>query len=231
MANIIMGMNDTIGTMDSNPMAGQAVAPADPAAAVAALAVIEAEARTTLQEMRSLVSSLRDDDPALFAPTPGLADIEALASDDGKPPVLVSLAGPVLTVPETVGAAVYRIAQESVTNSRRHALSASGIQVTVTVDGGGDDGNGRVADGWGWVELTVTDDGRSSDRPAGAGFGVPGMTERARLLGGSLEAGPRSGFEADDGVGQEAGIKAGWMVRARLPIPNAGIVTTTGLHQ
>ena len=89
-------------------------------------------------------------------------------------------------------ATLYRLAQESVTNALRHARHATSVQVVVT----GDDDS---------VRLTVWDDG--DPRPAGvvssSGFGLLGMAERARLLGGTLEAGP-----ARD---------RGWTVVAELP--------------
>jgi signal transduction histidine kinase len=171
--------------------AGQAVSATDPDAANDALRVIEAEARTTLAEMRSLVGELRNGDPALYAPTPGLADITGLAVANGVVPVSVSISGDTDSVPETVGTATYRIVQESVTNAHRHARHASRVDVDVAVESGA-------------VSITVADDGASSPRRADeTGFGLAGMTERAALLGGTLEAGPRT--------------EGGWTVRARLP--------------
>ena len=78
----------------------------------------------------------------------------------------------------SVEAAIYRIAQESITNSVRHARDATRINVCVT----GDDD---------CVQLTVRDDGDvSSTGRRSSGYGLVGMTERAKLLGGTLEAGP-----------------------------------------
>ncbi len=171
--------------------AGQAVSATDPDAATDALRVIEAEARTTLAEMRSLVGSLRTDDPALYAPNPGLAEITGLATANGVVPVSVSISGDTDSVPETVGTATYRIAQESVTNAHRHARHASRVEVDVAVESGA-------------VAITVADDGASSpERTDETGFGLAGMTERAALLGGTLKAGPRT--------------EGGWTVQARLP--------------
>ncbi len=90
-----------------------------------------------------------------------------------------------------MAAALYRIAQESVTNGLRHARHASRISVEV-VDEGDE------------VRLTVRDDGDvGSTDGRSAGYGVAGMTERAALLGGSLRAGP--------------GVGRGWSVDAVLP--------------
>jgi signal transduction histidine kinase len=93
---------------------------------------------------------------------------------------------------------VFRIAQEAITNARRHARDATRVDVRVAVDGAG-------------VRLNVSDDGRAAAAPARpegpatavAGYGITGMRERAALLGGTCEAGP-----APDG---------GWLVAAALP--------------
>jgi signal transduction histidine kinase len=192
--------------------AGTAVAATDPAATVRVLHVIEAEATRTLREMRAMVGVLRGPAAAL-APTPGLADIRSLAgvapasahvADAGAagpidgPAVAVTFDGDLDSVPPAVAAAVFRIAQEAITNARRHARDATRVDVRVAVDGAG-------------VRLNVSDDGRAAAataRPEGlatavAGYGITGMRERAALLGGTCEAGP-----APDG---------GWLVAAALP--------------
>ena len=172
--------------------AGRVLAPSDPDAAVAALVVIEAEASRTLTEMRMIVAALRAGEDPDLAPQRGVADIAALAGTTSGPPrVSVQLSGNLDSLRPSVGAALYRLAQESITNARRHARHATFIAVGVDAD---DD----------QVRLTVRDDGAAS--PAGrgpSGFGLVGMTERATLLGGTVEAGP------DDG--------RGWSVTAVLP--------------
>lgn len=172
--------------------AGRVVSASDPGAAVEALVVIEDEAARTLTELRSMVGALREDGGPALAPQPGIADLHRLAEvpRDGAQ-VDVGQFGTLDDVSPTVGAAIYRIAQESITNSVRHARGLTSIDVRVE----GDED---------CVRLTVQDDGApvSSARSA-PGYGVVGMTERAALLGGSLEAGP-----APDG---------GWQVRAVLP--------------
>ncbi len=172
--------------------AGQVVAEAGSLpGASEALASIEEEASRTLTGMRSVVGSLRDPDaPVEMAPQHTIADVENLATTVGVPPVKVSLAEEVGDVGPTIGAAVYRIAQESVTNARRHSQNAT--RVDVVVDGAADQ-----------VVLTVTDDGDLPANPSGQGFGLVGMAERATQLGGTLDAGP--------------GPVKGWLVRARLP--------------
>ena len=179
--------------------AGLATSAVDPAAAADALRVIEAEASRTLAEMRTMVRVLRRGEPVDLAPTAGIADLERLASRDrGGPAVDVEVVGDVGGLPEPVGAAIYRLAQESVTNARRHARHATRIEVRVTADDAA-------------VRLRVSDDGEAAGGRDGAapGFGVVGMIERATLLGGTCEVGPAPG--------------RGWTVTAVLP--RAGAAT------
>jgi signal transduction histidine kinase len=94
----------------------------------------------------------------------------------------------------TTTTAVFRMAQEAVTNARRHARGATAVDVTV-------ERTDRA------VLLRVHDDGTPAPQP-GTGYGVPGMVERATLLGGSCTAGP-------DPAG-------GWTVAATLPAAAPG---------
>lgn len=170
--------------------AGLAVAASNPEAAQRALRVIEAEASRTLAEMRSMVRVLRRDAAAELAPSKTLADIAELAgTDHGGLLVEVTLSGAIETLPPAVGAAVYRLAQESITNARRHAKHATRVQVVIDVDDAG-------------VRMQVIDDGDTVGGAA-AGYGITGMAERAALLGGTLEAGRAAG--------------GGWSVVADLP--------------
>jgi signal transduction histidine kinase len=178
--------------------AGLATAAVDPDAAVDALRVIEAEASRTLAEMRTMVRVLRRGTPpedADLAPGPRLADLHDLAGLDRDrgdgPTVDVEIDGDVADVPPSVGAAIYRLAQESVTNARRHARHATRIQVRVAADDT-------------TVRLRVSDDGDGGAAAAASpGYGLIGMAERASLLGGTCEAGPDPG--------------RGWTVTAVLP--------------
>ena len=89
-------------------------------------------------------------------------------------------------------AAVYRIAQEALTNALRHARSATHVAIDLS----------RAGDS---VRLRVTDDGLTHPGSvAPPGFGLTGMAERAQLLGGSLQAGPAP--------------HGGWVVEAVLPV-------------
>lgn len=170
--------------------AGSAVAATDPGATVQVLHAIEAEATRTLREMRAMVGVLRAPDDAL-APTPGLAEIRSLeTADAATPAIAVRLGGDLDSVPPAVAAAVFRIAQEAVTNARRHAREVTRIDVGVNVD----------ADG---VRLEVRDDGGGAASVPPPGYGITGMRERAALLGGTCTAGPAPG--------------GGWVVAATLP--------------
>jgi signal transduction histidine kinase len=173
--------------------AGRVVAATRPEAAADALEVIEEEAARALEEMRSMVGTLRQGDGAEMAPQQGVRDLGRLEQRGGPGPrVVVTIDGEVEGLRSSVDAACFRLAQEAVTNALRHARHASEVQVRV--DAGDDD-----------VRLVIVDDGRSAGAPPGAtsGFGLVGMAERAKLLGGTFAAGPRP-----DG---------GWTVEATFP--------------
>lgn len=172
--------------------AGRTVAPTHPEEAVHILEVIEAAASQTLAEMRLMVGVLRQGEELDLAPQPGVADIERLARGAGhEPHVDVDLSGDLDDLGPSVGAAAYRLVQESITNAIRHARHATCIDVRVT---GEED----------CVRLTVCDDGDvSSIARTSSGYGLVGMTERATLLGGTVEAGPSP--------------DRGWTVTAVLP--------------
>ncbi|MGA9747586.1 MAG: sensor histidine kinase [Nocardioides sp.] len=172
--------------------AGRTMAGQRPEAALEALTVIEGEASRTLAEMRAMVRVLRDGASAEYAPLAGVADLVSLARRDPVPVIDVELPGDLDGLPHQVDAAVYRLAQEALTNALRHARNASRVEIRVVAD------SGRL-----W--LRVTDDGQlDRARPASHGFGLLGMTERVQLLGGTMRAGP-----APEG---------GWAVEAELPM-------------
>ena len=173
--------------------AGRALAATSPSSPLEALEVIEAEASRTLAEMRAMVRVLRNKAPANYAPQPGVVDLERLsgASPTG-PRVKVTVTGDLAALPRAVDAAVFRIAQEGVTNALRHARNATLVDV-------------RVAGDQSTVSVTVRDDGDAGpgDPDPDAGFGLAGMVERALLVGGKCRAGPCPG--------------GGWAVVATLP--------------
>jgi signal transduction histidine kinase len=160
-----------------------------PDAAANALAAIDGEASRALADLRALVGTLRDADGAATAPQAGVREIEVLVRDLGERGVFERV-GDFEHLAPAVEHALHRIARESIHNAVRHARGASRIDV-------------RIAAESGRVRLTVRDDGEASGAPARSGFGLVGMKERASVLGGTLDAGPRP--------------SGGWQVEAVLP--------------
>jgi signal transduction histidine kinase len=172
--------------------AGSVVADSRPEAALEALHLIEVEATRALREMRDMVGALRESQSADLTPQRGVTDVWHLVGAAGDSPlVAVDITGDVSDLRPSLDAAIYRLAQESITNAVRHARHAT--RIDVRIDGYDD-----------YVHLSVVDDGdpTSAGRPSW-GYGIVGMTERAALLGGTLEAGPRP--------------DRGWAVTAVLP--------------
>lgn len=159
------------------------------------LGEIRRDGKTTLSSMRRLIGILREDADGA-APQPGVAALAGLVEQLRGMGVDAELrtegeAGP---LPPEVDVAAYRVAQEALTNVRKHA---PGAHATVTV-------RLRPRD----VEVEVVDDGAADGADAvvdedSGGVGLVGLRERVSLLGGELSAGPRAG--------------GGWVVRARLP--------------
>jgi len=188
-------LHDTIGHHMSGiviqAQAGRAVASAHPDRALAVLGTIEEAATRALAEMRTIVGVLRVGAEPDLAPQPGLSDIERLARTTDTPAIEAHLSGLLDDLSGAVSVALYRIAQEALTNARRHARNVTRVHIEVVGD----------VDR---VRLTVRDNGtRLAAAPASSGFGLIGMRERASLLGGTLLAGP--------------GADRGWVVEATLP--------------
>lgn len=160
--------------------------------ATEALEIINGEAAQTLAEMRTMVGALRDrESQPTLTPQRGIADIERLAADGtGALRIDVELCGELTSLSPAFEAALYRVAQEAVTNAQRHAHRATRVEVRV---------NGDATE----VKMTVDDDGARTTAARPPGYGLIGMTERVTLLGGTLTAGAKA-----DG---------GWVVRAVLP--------------
>jgi signal transduction histidine kinase len=167
----------------------------DPADAGRALAEAERLGRECLAEVRSAVGMLREDDAAGGnTPLPGAGALPGLVEQyrSAGADVTLTVDGDIAALPATTGLAVYRIAQEALTNAAKHAPGApTDIRV-------------RVSPG----EATLTADtraapGRGPGADAGPGLGMISMRERAESVGGSCEAGPGG---------------RGWLVRARLPL-------------
>ncbi len=177
--------------------AGRMIAPGDPARAAEMFGAVEEAASRSLAEMRALVSVLRtEQDGAEREPAPGIADLEGLATGVGTP-VDVSISSGLADIGGPPSGVVFRVAQEAVTNARRHALEPSRIRVDVRRDGEA-------------VLVRVDDDGRTPRRGLrGQGYGLVGMRERVGLLGGTFEAGPSPG--------------GGWTVHAVIPLRVEGV--------
>ena len=167
--------------------AARAVLRSSPDQAATALSAIEAESKRSLIELRAIVGALRDD--AALAPAAGLAQIRELARSSTRPTVEVAFVGDLEGLTAVLERALFRLAQEAVTNAIKHARNAS--TVTLRILGEGAD-----------VQLSARDDGEASS-VRGAGFGLIGMAERVALLGGTFEAGPLPA--------------RGWRVHAVLP--------------
>jgi signal transduction histidine kinase len=157
---------------------------------------IAAGARSTLRELRQLLAVLRDDDAdAELSPVPGLDRLVELVESAQRAGVPVELQQEEqVVVPESVGLAAYRIVQESLSNVIRHA---PGARTAVVV---GTDGSDLVLS---VVNEAATRPAQPMEAPGRAGHGLAGMRERARLVGGTAEAGARPG--------------GGFRVTARLP--------------
>ena len=164
-----------------------------PGQAGAALSAIETASRSALDELRKLLRQIRDPEDADQAVTPTLSDLPALIDRLRQAGLDVSYhnTGQPRPYSTAVELSAYRIAQEALTNVTKHA---SGTRTRVQVDHGA-----------GELTVTVTDDGGPNPvrSAASGGLGIPGMRERAELLGGTLTAGPGAG--------------GGFIVTARLP--------------
>lgn len=172
----------------------------DPQRAAEALDHISDVSRRSLDDMRSVVATLRGGG-ADFEPPRGLADLTELVASTRSTglAVTVTLDDDAVAMPRQVGAAIYRVTREALTNVIRHA-GATQVDIVVAVDDAG-------------VELTVLDDGagaprtaasRTGDRRADGGHGIAVMRERVEALGGTLTAAPHPG--------------RGFRVAARFPI-------------
>jgi signal transduction histidine kinase len=156
----------------------------NPGRAREALTAISATGRQALTEMRVLLGVLRrndDGEQAVLAPLPGLGQLDELLDQTRAAglPVSCTVDGAPRPLPGGAALAAYRIVQESLTNTRKHAGPGASARV----------GLRYTADA---LELTITDDGLGAAAPCdGAGHGLTGMTERAAMYGGSVQAGPR----------------------------------------
>jgi signal transduction histidine kinase len=165
----------------------------DPATAETALKAISCTGRQALTEMRRLLGVLRSaGDQAQLAPMPGLSELRELLDQARSAGLAVSysLSGTPRELPEGAELAAYRVVQESLTNTRKHAGLAASASVTLRYEPDG-------------LTVEVTDDGMATSAGEPAGHGLAGMRERIEMYGGTVQAGPLPG--------------GGFRVRARLP--------------
>ncbi|WEO77178.1 sensor histidine kinase [Cryobacterium sp. SO2] len=187
----------------------------DPAAAARAISVIEESARTAVDELHTMLGALRADDvdcdgaqPAhQSTSTRGVDQLAELAQEnaDAGLSVRMQVIGDPRPVPGTIGLSLYRIAQEALTNTRKHAGAGATAELRLRYETDA-------------IELEVTDTGRGSHPPAAptsgepapgaaGGLGQRGMRERVAAVGGTLELANRP--------------RGGYLVRARVPLAGA----------
>ena len=159
-----------------------------------ALMTVEETGRQALAEMRRLVGIMRDDAElsAPRAPQPGIGTLPELVEQVRQSglPVELTVEGTPVKLPAGVDLSAYRIVQEALTNTLKHAGPA---HAWVAVRYAGED-----------VEIEVANDGNSQGENDGGGHGLVGMRERVALCGGELHSGPRPG--------------GGFRIAARLPV-------------
>ena len=166
----------------------------DPEAARKALLAIAQTGRTALTEMRRMLGVLRSaDDAGTYAPQPGieqLGDLLEQVRSSGLP-VSLTVEGVPREMPTGLALAVYRIVQESLTNTRKHggAQVKASVALMYTDD---------------CLVLRIVDNGRGAQAPGdGMGHGLVGMRERVTVFGGTLVTGPH--------------VSGGYAVEAILP--------------
>jgi signal transduction histidine kinase len=150
-----------------------------------ALTRVEQAGRTALVEMRRLLGAMRRNGDGLdLAPQPGLDGLDSLVDDVSRAglPVRIHVDGDPVPLPRAIDLSAYRIVQEGLTNSLKHAR-ASHADVTV-----------RYRDDE--LEVEVTDDGTGAASSDGLGHGLIGIRERVKIYGGEMRAGtaPAGGF-------------------------------------
>ncbi|MFI2379552.1 sensor histidine kinase [Streptomyces sp. NPDC018964] len=201
-ARIAREMHDIIGhnlsVITGLADGGRYAAGKSPERAAQALDAIATTSRQALGELRRLLDVLRDDDtahPAERTPQPGLTDLDQLIDGvrSAGLPVRTRVEGRA-TLPPGRQLTVFRVVQEALTNTLKHAGPETTSEISIVHGDGGA------------VMVTITDTGKGTPSSAPSdGRGIPGMRERTALYGGTLEAGPRPHPEQ------------GWRVHLHLP--------------
>ncbi|MFF4173578.1 sensor histidine kinase [Streptomyces sp. NPDC001744] len=164
----------------------------DPAAARKAVVSIGASSREALEEMRGLLGVLRTDSDAgdpdpLYRSSPGLERLDDLVERTRAAglDVTLTVTGPRRVLPSGVDLCAYRIVQEALTNTVKHAGRGARVSVGLSFEAGRL--TGEISDQGGSVPAALPSNG----------LGLVGMRERVRLYGGTLRAGPgpEGGFE------------------------------------
>ncbi|MFC4121117.1 sensor histidine kinase [Nonomuraea zeae] len=183
-----------VSVMTVQAAAARRVLASDPDLAREALSAIEHTGRLAMTEMRNIVGVLRTDARAELGPQPGVQDLPSLVDQmrEAGLPTRLQMEGDPRPLPAGVDLAAYRLVQEGLTNSLRHAGSGAKAVVTVRHEP-------RELD------VRVEDDGRgTAGLSARTGHGLVGIRERVALYGGILSIGPLPG--------------GGFEVRARFPL-------------
>jgi signal transduction histidine kinase len=182
--------------------AARLVLGSDPAKARDALSAVEDSSRTAVEELQLMLRTLRSDDsadvPADATSTRGIAQLAELAADAVAAglPVRHVVVGAPRVIPPTIEFSAYRIAQEALTNTRKHAGAVASAELRV-----------RYLDDAVEVEVSDTGTGGRSAVAASGGLGQLGMRERVAAVGGTIEYGPKP--------------RGGYLVRARFPTGTA----------
>ena len=147
--------------------------------------VIRETAHQALTDLRGVLGVLRDSSgEALDAPQPTYADVASLVDEARRTGLRISYADEVVAdepVPEAAGRTLYRIIQEGITNTRKHA---PGTQLAIDISGCPDDG----------LDVVLRNPlGFGPTSTPGAGLGLIGLAERAALRGGRIEHGTHGG--------------------------------------
>ncbi|RMB61580.1 sensor histidine kinase [Tessaracoccus antarcticus] len=170
----------------------KAMAAKYPERSAEALDVIAHTGRTSIGEMRRIVALLRGEEHAAFEPTPSLRQIPDMVAAAGDR-ITLEIPDDYPVVPDSLGLAVFRVVQESVTNFLKHAGPTAQAQVTLRFEPD-------------CIAIRSVDDGVAGTTTIDpSGTGVRGMRERVTTMGGTFSAGPRMG--------------GGWQVSAQLPMP------------
>ena len=158
-----------------------------------ALERVEQAGRTALVEMRRLLGAMRRDGDGLdLAPQPGLDGLDSLVEDVSRAglPVRLHTDGDPFPLPRAIDLSAYRIVQEGLTNSLKHARAT---RADVTVRYRPDE-----------LEVEVVDDGAGSATSDGLGHGLVGIRERVKIYGGEMSA--------------DTAPEGGFILNARLPV-------------